>query len=60
MLSLFLILFSLWLFFKLGIGLVNILAFLLIVAVVAAFFAYFLLPLLAIFIIGSLLYALIR
>lgn len=59
MLSLLLVLFLLWLFFKLGIGLVKIFAFLFVIAIVAAFFTYFLIPLLAIFIVGGLIYALV-
>lgn len=60
MLALLLILFSLWLFVRLGFGLVKICAFLLVVAVVAALFTYFLVPLLALCLVGSLLYALIN
>lgn len=60
MLSFLLVLFLLWLFFKLGIGLVKIFAFLFVAIIVAAFFTYLLIPLLAIFAIGGLLWAVVR
>lgn len=60
MLSFLLILFLLWLFFKLGIGLIKIFVFLFIAAIVAAFFTYLLLPLLALCAIGGLAYAVVR
>lgn len=60
MLSFLLILFLLWLFFKLGIGLIKIFAFLFITIIVAAFFTYLLLPLLAFLAIGGLVFAAVR
>lgn len=60
MLSILLILFLLWLFFKLGLGIVKIGAFLLVAIVVAAFFTYLLLPLLALALVGTLVWAIIR
>lgn len=59
MLSILLILFLLWLFFKLGIGLIKAFAFIFVIAIVGIFFTYLLLPLLITFIIGGLLYAVI-
>lgn len=59
MLAFFLILFLLWLFFKLGIGLVKAFAFILVIGIVGIFFTYLLLPLLVLFIIGSLFFAVI-
>lgn len=60
MLSFLLILFLLWLFFKLGVGLIKIFIFLFIAAIVAAFFTYLLLPLLALLAIGGLAFAATR
>ena len=44
MLSLLLTLLLLWLFFKLGIGLIKIIGFLLVVGIMFFFFAYLLIP----------------
>lgn len=60
MLSFLLTLFLLWLFFKLGIGLIKIIAFLVIIGIVAGLFTYLLLPLLALFTVGGLVLAAIR
>lgn len=60
MLSLLLTLLLLWLFFKLGIGLIKIIGFLLIAGIMFFFFTYLLLPFLAIMLVGSLVWATIR
>lgn len=60
MLSFLLILFLLWLFLKLGIGIIKIIGFLFIIVITAAFFTYLLFPLLVIFVIGGLLWNAIR
>lgn len=60
MLSFLFIFFLGWLFFKLGFGLIKIAAFLFVAIIVAAFFAYLLLPLLAAALIGGLLWAALR
>lgn len=60
MLSFLLALFLLWLFFKLGIGIIKIIAFLFVIVITAFFFTYLLLPLLAIFLVGGLAWAAIR
>ena len=57
MLSLLLTLLLLWLFFKLGIGLIKIIGFLLVVGIMFFFFAYLLL---AIALAGSLLWATLK
>ncbi|WP_281828511.1 MULTISPECIES: hypothetical protein [Lactobacillus] len=57
MLSFLLVLFLLWLFFKLGIGIIKIIGFLIVVAIIAAFFAYLLIPLLALLAVGGLVFA---
>lgn len=53
MLSLLLTIFLLWLFFKLGIGLIKIFGFLIVVGLIFAFCAYLLIPFLALLTIGS-------
>lgn len=60
MLSLLLVIFLLWLFFKLGIGLIKIFGFLIIAGLIFIFCAYLLIPFLAIIGIGSLIWALVR
>lgn len=60
MLSLLLTLLLLWLFFKLGIGLIKIIGFLLVVGIMFFFFAYLLIPFLAIVLAGSLLWATLK
>ena len=60
MLSLLLTLFLLWLFFKLGIGLIKIIGFLLVVGIMFFFFAYLLIPFLVIALAGSLLWATLK
>ena len=55
MLSLLLTLLLLWLFFKLGIGLIKVIGFLLVVGIMFFFFAFLRIPLLAIALAGSLL-----
>lgn len=60
MLSLLLTLLLLWLFFKLGIGLIKIIGFLLVVGIMFFFFAYLLIPFLAITLAGSLLWATLK
>ena len=60
MLSLLLTLLLLWLFFKLGIGLIKIVGFLLVVGIMFFFFAYLLIPFLAIALAGSLLWATLK
>lgn len=59
MLSILLILFLAWLFFKLGIGIIKIIFFLIVVGITAVFFAYLLIPLIALLAIGGLLWAVI-
>ena len=59
MLSILLILFLAWLFFKLGIGIIKIIFFLIIAGITAVFFAYLLIPLIAILAIGGLLWAVV-
>lgn len=60
MLSLLLTLLLLWLFFKLGIGLIKIIGFLLVVGIMFFFFAYLLIPFLTIALAGSLLWATLK
>lgn len=60
MLSLLLTLLLLWLFFKLGIGLIKIIGFLLVVGIMFFFFAYLLIPFLDIALAGSLLWATLK
>lgn len=60
MLSLLLTLLLLWLFFKLGIGLIKIIGFLLVVGIMFFFFAHLLIPFLAIALAGSLLWATLK
>lgn len=59
MLSILLILFLAWLFFKLGIGIIKITFFLIVAGITAVFFAYLLIPLIAILAIGGLLWAVV-
>lgn len=59
MLSLLLSLFLIWLFFKLGIGFFKILLFLVAIGLTFVFFAYLVLPLLVVLIIGGLVWAVI-
>lgn len=56
MLSFLIILFLLWLFLKLGIGLIKVFAFLIVACILATFFAYLLIPFLALIAVGSLLF----
>lgn len=60
MLSLLLTIFLIWLFLKLGIGLIKILGFLIMVGLIFAFCAYLLIPFLALFTIGGLIWAVIK
>ena len=60
MLSLLLTLLLLWLFFKLGIGLIKIIGFLLVVGIMFFFFFFLLIPFLAIALAGSLLWATLK
>lgn len=60
MLSFLFILFLGWLFFRLGFSLIKITAFLFVAIIVAAFFTYLLLPLLAAALVGGLLWAALR
>lgn len=60
MLSLLLTILLIWLFFKLGIGLIKICGFLIIAGLIFAFCAYLLIPFLALVAVGSLLFAAIR
>ncbi|WP_367327194.1 hypothetical protein [Lactobacillus sp.] len=60
MLSLLLTIFLIWLFFKLGVGLIKIFGFLLIVGLIFVFCAYLLIPFLALVAVGGLLFAAIR
>lgn len=60
MLSFLFILFLGWLFFRLGFDLIKITAFLFVAIIVAAFFTYLLLPLLALALVGGLLWAALR
>ncbi|WP_338187642.1 hypothetical protein [Lactobacillus amylovorus] len=60
MLSLLLTIFLIWLFFKLGIGLIKIFGFLLIAGLIFVFCAYLLIPFLALVAVGGLLFAAIR
>lgn len=60
MLSLLLTVFLIWLFFKLGIGLIKIFGFLLVAGLIFVFCAYLLIPFLALIAIGGLVFAAIR
>ncbi|ADZ06229.1 hypothetical protein LAC30SC_00175 [Lactobacillus amylovorus] len=60
MLSLLLTIFLIWLFFKLGVGLIKIFGFLLIAGLIFVFCAYLLIPFLALVSVGGLLFAAIR
>ncbi|WP_046433654.1 hypothetical protein [Lactobacillus sp. N54.MGS-719] len=60
MLSLLLTIFLIWLFFKLGVGLIKIFGFLLIAGLIFVFCAYLLIPFLALVTVGGLLFAAIR
>lgn len=60
MLSLLLTVFLIWLFFKLGVGLIKIFGFLLIAGLIFVFCAYLLIPFLALVAVGGLLFAAIR
>lgn len=60
MLSLLLTIFLIWLFFKLGVGLIKIFVFLLIAGLIFVFCAYLLIPFLALVAVGGLLFAAIR
>ncbi|ARD06188.1 hypothetical protein B1745_00250 [Lactobacillus amylolyticus] len=60
MLSLLLTIFLIWLFFKLGVGLIKIFGFLLIAGLIFVFYAYLLIPFLALVAMGGLLFAAIR
>ncbi|ADQ58051.1 hypothetical protein DM298_00175 [Lactobacillus amylovorus] len=60
MLSLLLTIFLIWLFFKLGVGLIKIFGFLLIAGLIFVFCAYLLIPFLALVAVGGLLFAAIR
>lgn len=60
MLSLLLIIFLLWLFFKLGVGIIKVLGFLIVAGLIFVFCAYLLIPFLALLAIGGLVWAVIR
>ena len=60
MLSLLLTIFLIWLFFKLGIGLIKIFGFLLVAGLIFVFCAYLLIPFLALVAISGLVFAAIR
>ena len=60
MLSLLLTIFLIWLFFKLGIGLIKIFGFLLVTGLIFVFCAYLLIPFLALVAIGGSVFAAIR
>lgn len=60
MLSLLMVLFLIWLFFKLGVGLVKILGFLIAIGLIFVFFTYLLIPILAILLIGGLVWAVVK
>ncbi|AEA31030.1 hypothetical protein LAB52_00170 [Lactobacillus amylovorus GRL1118] len=60
MLSLLLTIFLIWLFFKLGVGLIKIFGFLLIAGLIFVFCAYLLIPFLALVAVGGLVFAAIR
>lgn len=60
MLSLLLTIFLIWLFFKLGIGLIKIFGFLFVAGLIFVFCAYLLIPFLALVAIGGLVFASIR
>ena len=60
MLSLLLTIFLIWLFFKLGIGLIKIFVFLFVAGLIFVFCAYLLIPFLALVAIGGLVFAAIR
>lgn len=60
MLSLLLTIFLIWLFFKLGIGLIKMFGFLLVAGLIFVFCAYLLIPFLALVAIGGLVFAAIR
>lgn len=60
MLSLILAILLIWLFFKLGIGLIKIFFFLITAGLIFIFFAYLLVPFLVLLLIGGLAWAVIR
>ena len=60
MLSLLLIIFLIWLFFKLGVGIIKVLGFLIVAGLIFVFCAYLLIPFLALLAIGGLVRAVIR
>lgn len=60
MLSILLTLLLIWLFIKLGIGLLKIMAFLVVAGIIFVFFTHLLLPLLAICLVGSLAFSSIK
>ncbi len=60
MFAFLLIIFLIWLFFKLGIGITKILASLLIIAIIFIFFIHFLLPAITLMIIAALAWAIFR
>lgn len=60
MLSLLLTILLIWLFFKLGIGLIKIFTFFIIGGLIFAFCAYLLIPFLILMLIGGLAWAVIR
>lgn len=60
MLSLLLTIFLIWLFFKLGIGLIKIFGFLLVAGLIFIFCAYLLIPFLVLLLIGGLILAAIH
>ncbi|MCJ2173018.1 hypothetical protein [Lactobacillus kefiranofaciens] len=60
MLSLLLIIFLIWLFFKLGVGIIKVLGFLIAAGLIFVFCAYLLIPFLALLAIGGLVRAVIR
>lgn len=60
MLSMLLTLLLIWLFIKLGIGLLKIMAFLVVAGIVFVFFTHLLFPLLALFLVGGLAFSAIK
>lgn len=60
MLSLLLTIFLIWLFFKLGIGLIKIFGFLIVAGLIFVFCAYLLIPFLALVAVGGLVFAAIK
>lgn len=60
MLSLLIVLFLIWLFFKMGVGIIKILGFLVAIGLLVVFFTHLVLPVLAILLVGGIVWAVIN